>query len=100
MNYTQAMAMLRSCGQEHVLAGWSRLGAGARRGLLAQVAQIDPASVRRCQAALKAGGAVADSSKGVAPKVAVLSGAARRRAVEAGERSFGIIWLEGGRREE
>ena len=88
MNYTQAMAMLRSCGQEHVLAGWSRLGAGARRGLLAQVAQIDPASVRRCQAALKAGGAVADSSKGVAPKVAVLSGAARRRAVEAGEREL------------
>ena len=66
MNYSQAMERLRSCGQEHVLAGWSRLDAKARRGLLAQVEQIDPASVRRCQAALKAGGAAADSSKGVA----------------------------------
>ena len=37
MNYSQAKELLRSCGQEHVLAGWSRLDAKARRGLLAQV---------------------------------------------------------------
>ena len=88
MNYTQALEMLRSCGQEHVLDGWNRLGAKARRNLLSQVENIDPRNVKRCQDALKAGGAVADSSKGKAPRVAVLKGAALVRAVAAGEREL------------
>ena len=88
MNYSQALEMLRSCGQEHVLDGWKGLGEKARRALLAQVEKIDPASVRRCQKALVTGGAVADSSKGRAPKVAVLKGAALGRAVAAGEREL------------
>ena len=88
MNYEQAMKMLKSCGQEHVLAGWKGLGKSARQALLAQVATIDPKNVKYCQAALTAGGAAADSSKGKAPKVAELKGAALGRAVAVGEREL------------
>ena len=85
MNYAEAEKMLKGCGQEHVLAFWSRLGKAGRAALLAQVSTIDPKSVRRCRKALEAGSVAADSSRGVAPKVASLKGAALRKAVAAGE---------------
>ena len=92
MNYAEAESALKACGQEHLLAGWSKLSKKAREALLAQIAAIDPKEVSRCQAELKSGGGVADSSKGRAPKVAVLKGAALAKAVAAGERE-----LRGGR---
>ena len=88
MNYEQAEKMLKSCGQEHVLAYWKKLSKKEQTALLAQIATIEPRSVRQCQAALKAGGAVADSSKGKAPKVAELKGAALKKAIAAGEKEL------------
>ena len=88
MNYTEAEKMLKSCGQEHVLAYWKKLSKKERTALLEQIAAIEPKNVKYCQGALKAGGAVADSSKGKAPKVAVLKGAAFKRAVAAGEKEL------------
>ena len=88
MTYAEAEKRLSSCGQEHVLADWKTLAKGERAALLAQIEQIDPKSVRQCQAALKAGGAAADNAKGRAPKVAELRGAARAKAVAAGEREL------------
>ena len=88
MTYDNAAKVLKACGQEHILAGWSRLSKKAREALLTQVAAIDPKEVVRCQASLKAGGAAVDSSKGRAPKVAVLKGAALAKAVAAGEREL------------
>ena len=88
MNYEQATKVLKACGQAHVLAYWKKLGKQERAELLEQIATIDPKDVRYCQAALKAGGAVADSSKGKAPKVAELKGAALKKAVAAGEKEL------------
>ena len=88
MNITEAERKLRSCGQEHVLAYWKKLTKGERTQLLAQIAQIDSADVKRCQKALQAKSAAADSSKGKAPKVAVLKAAAREKAVALGEREL------------
>ena len=88
MNYTQAEKMLKSCGQEHVLAYWKKLSKKEQGELLEQIAKIEPESVKYCQSALKAGGAVADSSKGKAPKVADLKGAALKRAIAAGEKEL------------
>ena len=88
MNYSEAEKMLKSCGQEHVLAYWKKLDKKGRAALLEQIAKIEPKSVKYCQGALKAGGAVADSSKGKAPKVAELKGAALRKAIAAGEKEL------------
>ena len=88
MNYSEAEKMLKSCGQEHVLAYWKKLNKAEQAKLLEQIAKIEPKSVKYCQAALKSGGAVADSSKGKAPKVAELRGAALTRAVAAGEKEL------------
>ena len=88
MNIEQARKRLATCGQEHVLDGWGKLSKKAQTELLAQIERIDPAEVKRCQAALVAGGAVADNSKGKAPKVVVLKGAALKGAVAAGEREM------------
>ena len=88
MNLEEAKKALASCGQEHVLAYWKNLGKAERAALLSQVAKIDPASVKRCAAALKSGGDVPDSSKGKAPKVAALKGAALKAAVAAGEKEL------------
>ena len=88
MNYSQAKKMLKSCGQEHVLAYWNKLGKVERTALLDQVAKIEPTSVRYCQAALKKGGVAVDSSKGKAPKVAALKGAALKKAIAAGEKEL------------
>ena len=88
MNYAQAEKMLKGCGQEHVLAYWKNLSKKEQGELLEQVATIEPKNVKYCQSALKAGGAVADSSKGKAPKVAELKGAALEKAVAAGEKEL------------
>ena len=88
MNYADAEKKLRACGQEHLLAGWSKLSKKARAALVAQVEAIDPNEVARCQASLKSGGVAVDSSKGRAPKVAVLKGAALAKAVAVGEREL------------
>ena len=85
MNYTEAAKMLGESGQEHVLADFKKLSKKAQSELLGQIAKIEPKSVRYCQAALRAGGDVADSSKGKAPKVAVLKGRALAEAGAAGE---------------
>ena len=88
MNYTEAERLLTSCGQEHVLVYWKRLAKDERKELLAQIATIDPKSLRRCAAALETGGERLDTSAGLAPKVAELSGAALKKAIAAGEREL------------
>ncbi|MBQ4471062.1 MAG: UDPGP type 1 family protein [Kiritimatiellae bacterium] len=85
MNYAEAEKMLKSCGQEHVLAYWKKLGKKERESLLKQIATIEPANVKYCQKALVAGADVADSSKGKAPKVATLKGASLKKAIAVGE---------------
>jgi len=85
MNYVEAEKMLKGCGQEHVLASFKKLSKKGQTALLEQIAKIEVKSVKYCQAALKSGGAVADSSKGKAPKVAVLKGSALAKAVAVGE---------------
>ncbi len=89
MNLAEAKKRLAACGQEHVLEYWKGLSKAERSALLAQVAAIDPKSVKACAAALGGGGAAAvDTSRGLAPKVAELKGAALARAVAAGEREL------------
>ena len=88
MNYEEAERLLRKCGQEHVLAYWKTLGRKEREALLAQVETLEPKSLAQCAAALKAGADIPDSSKGKAPKVAVLKGRKLAEAVAAGEREL------------
>ena len=88
MNYTEAERLLKSCGQEHVLAYWKRLAKNERKELLAQVATLEPKSLKQCAAALETGGDRFDSSTGLAPKVAELSGAALKKAIAAGEKEL------------
>jgi UDP-N-acetylglucosamine/UDP-N-acetylgalactosamine diphosphorylase len=88
MTRTEAAALLKECGQEHLLAHWGRLDAKGRKALLAQISTIDPASVARCAKALAAGAETPDSSKGTAPKVTVLKGAKFAAAVAAGEKEL------------
>ena len=88
MNYAEAEKMLKSCGQEHVLAYWKKLNKTEQKALLEQVAAIEPKNVARCAAALKSGGDVPDSSKGKAAKVAELKGAALKSAIAVGEKEL------------
>ncbi len=89
MNLAEAKKRLAACGQEHVLEYWKGLSKAERSVLLAQIAAIDPKSVKACAAALKGGvSAAVDTSRGLAPKVAELKGAALARAVAAGEREL------------
>jgi len=89
MNLAEAKKRLAACGQEHVLEYWKGLSKAERSALLAQVAAIDPKSVKACAASLKGGvSAAVDTSRGLAPKVAELKGAALARAVAAGEREL------------
>jgi UDP-N-acetylglucosamine/UDP-N-acetylgalactosamine diphosphorylase len=89
MNLAEAKKRLAECGQEHVLEYWKGLSKAERSALLAQIAAIDPKGVKACAAALRGGGAAAvDTSRGLAPKVAELKGAALARAVAAGEREL------------
>ena len=88
MNLEEAKKLLAKCGQEHVLAYWGKLGKKEREALLAQIATIEPANVKYCQEALEKGAEVPDSSKGKAPKVAVLKGKKLAEAVAAGEKEL------------
>jgi len=88
MNYAEAEKTLKGCGQEHVLAYWKKLNKTDRAALLAQIATIEPENVKYCREALKKGGDKVDSSKGKAPKVAELRGAALKKAIAAGEREL------------
>ena len=88
MNYIEASKVLASCGQEHLLAYWKKLSKKEQSALLGQIAAIDPKDLKRCREALGKGGDVIDSSKGVAPKVANLKGAALAKAVAAGEKEL------------
>ena len=89
MNLAEAKQRLAECGQEHVLEYWKGLSKAERSALLAQIATIDPKGVKACASALRGGGAAAvDTSRGLAPKVAELKGAALARAVAAGEREL------------
>ena len=88
MNYAEAEKMLKGCGQEHVLAYWKKLGKKERDALLEQIAKIDPKNVSYCAEALKRGAETPDSSKGKAPKVAVLKGRKLAEAVAAGEKEL------------
>ena len=88
MNYTSAEKMLKKCSQEHVLAYWKKLGKKSQEALLAQIGKIEPESLAYCRAALEKGSEVPDSSKGKAPKVAVLKGKKLVEAVLAGEKEL------------
>ena len=88
MNYAEAEKMLKGCGQEHVLAYWKKLNKKDQAALLEQIAKIEPKNVKYCQEALKKGGDKVDSSKGKAPKVAELKGAALKKAIAAGEKEL------------
>ena len=85
MNYQEAEKLLVKCSQEHVLKHWKKLNKKEREALLEQIATIDPKSVARCAEALGKGAEVPDSSKGKAPKVAVLKGKKLAEARAAGE---------------
>lgn len=85
MNYQEAEKLLAKCSQEHVLKHWKKLNKKEREALLEQIATIDPKSVSRCREALGKGAEVPDSSKGKAPKVAVLKGKKLAEARAAGE---------------
>ncbi len=88
MNYDQAEKLVKKCKQEHVLAHWKKLNKKEREALLEQIATLDTKSLAHCQAALKTGAEVPDTSKGKAPKVAVLTGKKRAEAVATGEKEL------------
>ena len=88
MNYAEAEKTLKGCGQEHVLAFWKRLSKDERSSLLAQIAKIEPRSLKLCRDALAKGAAAPDSSAGKAPKVATLKGKKLAEAVAAGEKEI------------
>lgn len=88
MTLAEAEKMLKSCGQEHVLAYYKKLSKKDQAALLAQIATIEPKNVKYCAEALKKGGDKIDSSLGKAPKVAVLKGAQLAKAIEAGEKEL------------
>ena len=85
MNYQEAEKLLAKCSQEHVLKHWKKLNKKEREALLEQIATIDLKSVSRCREALGKGAEVPVSSKGKAPKVAVLKGKKLAEARAAGE---------------
>ena len=91
MNYSDAKKALAASGQEHVLGFWGKLGAKARKALLAQIATINFKELERCRSMLPAFAAAKPekcSSKRAAaptaPKVAELKGKAYASAVAAG----------------
>jgi UDP-N-acetylglucosamine/UDP-N-acetylgalactosamine diphosphorylase len=86
MTYEQAKETLEQQGQGQILKFWERLGAPEREALLAQVAELDFASIARMQALLaakKADGAAAAEPE--PPEVVELAGKARADAYAAGE---------------
>ncbi len=85
MTFEQAKQILEQSGQGHILRFWARLSDAERAGLLAQVAELDFASVARMQGLLAAKASAAAVSEPAAPEVVELSGEARAAAAAAGE---------------
>ena len=105
MTFDEAKTLLAKNGQEQVLRFWGKLKTAERKALLAQIATIDFASVKRCATLLKAettGETVAvKKGKPTAPKVAELKGRAHDRARAVGEKELaaghvGVILVAGG----
>lgn len=88
MKYEEAETMLKKCAQDHVLAFWSKLSKDEKAAFLSQIETIDPKSVKRCAQTLQNGSETPDSSKGKAPKVALLKGKALQEAVAVGEKEL------------
>ncbi len=89
MNYAAAAKVLKSCAQEHVLSAWRGLSAKERAALLKQIEKIDSSDIARCREALLSDAPAGSSGgAGTAPKVVSLSGAARAKAVAAGEKEL------------
>ena len=86
MKYEEAQSLLKKNSQEHILAHWKKLSASSRKALLEQIEAIDFKAVKRCQNVLSGKETVnAKKGKPIAPKVAELKGAARNKAIAAGE---------------
>ena len=108
MNYSEAKKVLEANGQGHVLDFWGKLGAKARKALLAQVATIDFKELARCRSMLPAfaGNKVEKPcakriAAPTAPKVAELKGKAYASAVTAGAKELsagrvGVLLVAGG----
>ena len=105
MKFDEAKRLLAKQGQEHLLGHWAKLTAAERKALLSQIEGMDFKAVARCAAVLRAqrDGAAPAAKTGVptAPKVAQLKGAARARAVAAGEKELraghvGVLLVAGG----
>ncbi|MBR4654804.1 MAG: UDPGP type 1 family protein [Kiritimatiellae bacterium] len=101
MTFEEARRVLEKNGQGHVLEHWKGLSAAERKALLTQVAGIDFKAVARCAKVLGDNASAVKRGKPTAPKVASLSGAARRRAVAAGEKEIaaghvGVLLVAGG----
>ena len=108
MNYSEAKKVLEANGQGHVLDFWGKLGAKARKALLAQVATIDFKELARCRSMLPAfAGNKAEKpcakriAAPTAPKVAELKGKAYASAVAAGAKELaagrvGVLLVAGG----
>ena len=105
MKFDEAKRLLAKQGQEHLLGHWAKLTAAERKALLAQIEGMDFKAVARCAAVLRAqrDGTAPAAKMGVptAPKVAQLKGAARARAVAAGEKELraghvGVLLVAGG----
>ena len=67
MTLTEAQTLLKTNGQEHVLAFWDTLDAVARERLLAQIATLDFAAIGRMQAMLQAAGTPAAAAGAFEP---------------------------------
>ena len=108
MNYSESKKILEANGQEHVLSFWGKLGATARKSLLAQIATIDFKELARCRSMLPSFACDASEKKHskrmaapTAPKVAKLKGKLYASAVEAGARELaagrvGVLLVAGG----
>ena len=88
MNAAAARKLMTQCHQEHVLDGFSSLPKKTQDALLKQIGTLDAKSLAQCATALKTGGETFDSSKGRAPKVVTLKGAALKKAVARGEQEL------------
>jgi UDP-N-acetylglucosamine/UDP-N-acetylgalactosamine diphosphorylase len=88
MNYAEALEKLTGCGQEHLLDYWKKLSKNERAVLLRQIESLNLDDLAYCRKSLAAKGDLPDSSKGKAPKVARLKGAAYNKALAAGEKEL------------
>jgi UDP-N-acetylglucosamine/UDP-N-acetylgalactosamine diphosphorylase len=103
MTYEQAQRILKENGQEHLLQFWSQLDGVGRDGLLAQLAKLDFASIRRMQGMLTGGqGGAAGGATDIAPADVLRKGSYdAAAAAQAGEEAIrrgkvGVLLVAGG----